>query len=279
MTSPTDDEKIGPTAHYTAYVWHRIGMPHAALFATPLGASLFWAFRLSGEGLATRLPGVPSMTQYLELRHRLFESVLEEEAPDRVVELGAGLSRRGVTWAARGLPYVEVDLPAMVRAKQRRITERASRSLRTQISGHLTHLAADVLDPSFEDRLAGLLRGATRPLVMAEGLLGYFARADRERLLATVARALPPGGVFVGELRTKPTQPAMGAAVGILKGGIRLVTRGRGTREDYEDLDAVRHALEGAGFSEGAAPLRLERVPHLATLRTPARVWRVRPRA
>jgi O-methyltransferase involved in polyketide biosynthesis len=278
MASPTDDEKIGPTAHYTAYVWHRIGMPHAGLFATPLGAALFWAFRLTGEGLAARLPGVPSMTQYLELRHRSFESVLEEEEPDRVIELGAGLSRRGITWAARGLDYVEVDLPAMVRAKERRIAERASRDLRARISGRLTHVAADVLDPSFEDRLRMLLRGASRPVVMAEGLLGYFARADRERLMATVARALPPGGSFVGELRTKPERAAMGAAVGILKGGIRVVTRGRGTREDYEDLDAVRRALGDAGFAD-AAPLGLERVPHLAWLRTPARVWWARPRA
>ena len=23
-------ERIGPTAHYTAYVWHRLGLPHAA---------------------------------------------------------------------------------------------------------------------------------------------------------------------------------------------------------------------------------------------------------
>jgi hypothetical protein len=94
MSSPTADEKIGPTAHYTAYVWHRLGFPNAHVFVTPLGRTLFWSFRFAGEGLMTWVPSVPSMTQYLEYRHRAFESVVEDGEPDVVVELGAGLSRR-----------------------------------------------------------------------------------------------------------------------------------------------------------------------------------------
>ncbi|MFK7991610.1 MAG: hypothetical protein AB8I08_36675, partial [Sandaracinaceae bacterium] len=67
------DDKIAPTAHYTAYVWHRLGLPHARWFATPKGAAMFWAFRALGEGLGTLHPRVPSMTQYLEMRHRAIE--------------------------------------------------------------------------------------------------------------------------------------------------------------------------------------------------------------
>lgn len=266
----TDDDKIAPTAHYTAYVWHRLGMPHAELFATPLGAALFWGFRVAGEGALPRLaPGVPSMQRYLELRHRGIERAVEAIAPDRIIELGAGLSRRGVTFASRGIAYVEVDLPAMTALKQRLIEARASAALKAQIASKLTQLAADVLDERFERELASLVRGAERPVVIAEGLLGYFARPDRERLVRSIARALDGRGALVCELRTAPADAAVAGAVRVLKGGIRLVTRGRGTREDFADHDDVRRFFLDAGFAE-AKPL----APLEPSIRTPARVWR-----
>ncbi len=277
MRSASEDEKIAPTAHYTAYVWKHVGMPHGELFATPLGAAMFWGFRLAVEGALPRLlGGVPSMTEYLELRHLWIESALEEERPDRVVELGAGLSRRGVTWAARGVPYVEVDLPPMSALKRRMIAERASPELRSRLSGRLTHVAADVLDGGFAGELASLLRGAERPVVVAEGVLGYFARPDRERLAASVARALEGRGAFVTELRTASGDPSVAAAVKVLRASIRLATKGRGAREDFADPDDVRRFFAEAGFGS-VEPLEHERVPHLAGTRTPARVWRAAP--
>lgn len=268
----SDDAKIAPTAHYTAYVWHRLRMPHAELFATPLGAALFFAFRLAGEGAVPRIArGVPSMTRYLELRHRTIERALEDERPDLVVELGAGLSRRGVTWASRGVRYVEVDLPAMSELKRRRIEAHASAELKERIAGRLVHVAADVLDPDFAPMLERLVRGSERPAVVAEGLFGYFARSDRERLARSIARALRGRGVLVTELRTRPTDVAVARAVRVLKAGIRLVTAGRGTREDFEDELDVRRFFEAAGF--GSA----EPMPMPAEVRSPARVWRARP--
>lgn len=270
-----DDDRIGPTAHYTAYVWHRLGMPHGELFATPLGRALFWGFRLGGEGLASTWPGVPSMTQYLELRHRGIEEALARERPDAVVELGAGLSRRGITWAARGVRYVEVDLPAMVTLKRRLIAARASPALRARTEGRLVHAAEDVRGPGFEDRLRAWLEGAERPVVIAEGLLGYFAMADRRRLARAVAAALDGRGAFLSELRTGSEGAAVGAATRFLKLGIRLVTRGRGTREDFATLDAIGGFFDEAGFGAHEALPPVDR-PHLRGLRLPARVFRAR---
>lgn len=112
-------ERIGPTAHYTAYVWRRLGLPHAEHLATRQGAVLYWGFFALGEW-ATRLsPSVPSMREFLEYRHRLIDAVVDEWRPGCVVELGAGLTPRAVRWAAdRGVPGIELDLPAMARAKQ-----------------------------------------------------------------------------------------------------------------------------------------------------------------
>ncbi|HEY8428125.1 MAG TPA: class I SAM-dependent methyltransferase [Sandaracinaceae bacterium] len=278
MPSATQDEKIAPTAHYTAYVWHYLGMPHGELFATPLGAAMFWGFRASVEGALPRLlRSVPSMTQYLELRHLLIESALEEADPDLVVELGAGLSRRGVTWAAdRGVRYVEIDLPQVGALKRRLLAERASPELLARLSGRLTHVDADVLSDGFGDTLSAIVRGAARPIVIAEGVLGYFAPADRARLARSVARALDGRGAFVCELRTRSGDPALGAAVGVLRAAIRVATKGRGAREDFADLDHVRRFFREAGFAL-ATPLEHERVPHLAGIRTPARVWRAAP--
>lgn len=272
--SPTDDHKIGPTAHYTAYTWHHLGLPHAHLFRTRLGASLFWAVRLTAEAPTRLLPGVPTMTQYLELRHRLFESALEEAAPDVAIELGAGLSRRGVTWASRGLRYVEVDLPHMVEAKRRLIAERSDRALREAIAGRLTHAAVDVLADDFDEHLRRWVGDARRPLVMAEGVLSYFAQPQRRKLVASVARALEgTEGRFVSECRIQKTRGAMGVASRLLGRSIRLATSGRGARTDLPSHEAVRQTFLDAGFAD-VEPLDPRRVPHLPRFADlPARVW------
>lgn len=277
--SERDDDRIAPTAHYTAYVWKHIGMPYADLFATQRGALMFWGFRLAGEGLASLLPGVPTMAQYLALRHRLIEGALEDARPDLVIELGAGLSRRGTTWAAdHKVRYIEVDLPDQSRVKEKLLAERGGPALRARLGGRLAIEGADVLASDFGDKLARWLSGAERPVVVAEGLLGYFAMEDRRRLARTLARALAGrGGAFVFEARVDSGDRALGAAVGLLKGGIRLVTRGRGTREDFASVEQARSLFEEEGFAS-IEELPPSRVPELAHVRTPAHLWLARSR-
>lgn len=271
------DVRIGPTAHYTAYVWHRLGYPYSELFVTETGRRLFWAFRLSAEWLALAAPGVPSMVDYLELRHRAIEHALDAIDPDRIVELGAGLSRRGVTWAAdRGVDYLEVDLPHMIAAK-RAALERAPAELRERVASRLRHAAIDVLSDDFSERLASELEGAFRPVVIAEGLLGYFELAERGRVVRAIARALAPAqGTLLCDLRAGEGGKPIAAAAKILRGAIWIATRGRGAREDFASREAARDFLVDAGFS-GAEVVPVERaVPKLAHLRSPANVWRAR---
>jgi len=271
------DTKIAPTAHYTAYVWHRLRMPHAELFATPRGRRLFWTFRSSIEWVVAAHPRLPSMVQYLELRHRAIEHALDEYRPDRIVELGAGLSRRGITWAAdRGVPYIEVDLPHMVEAKREIIAERAPPELRDRARDRLEHVAVDVLSDEFEPWLSKALAGATRPAVIAEGLIGYFAPDERSVVARAIANVLrrSENGMFVADLRSSEGGRTIGAAAKILRGAIWIVTRGRGASQDFADSSAVEAFFREAGFRD-AAPIPIERAtPHLVKLRTPARVWR-----
>jgi O-methyltransferase involved in polyketide biosynthesis len=277
-SAPSEEGSLAPTAHYTAYVWHRVGLPHAELFATRLGAALFWGFHPLGHVLLPRLGrGTPTMTQYLELRHRGIDGALDELEPDLAVELGAGLSRRGVTWAERGTRYVEVDLASMVALKRSLLEARASRALRARLGG-LSWQVADVRAPAFEGELARLLWGAARPVVVAEGLLGYFALDDVSALAGRVARVLEGRGAFVFELRSEEDDAGMGFAVKVVKATIALGTRGRGTRRDFIDAEALRRCFLDAGFAEVEA-LKPDRVPHLAHVRPPTRVWVARGRA
>ncbi|MFK7991841.1 MAG: class I SAM-dependent methyltransferase, partial [Sandaracinaceae bacterium] len=235
-------------------------------FATPKGAAMFWAFRALGEGLGTLHPRVPSMTQYLEMRHRAIELATRRWDPDVVVEIGAGLSRRGVTFAAEGVRYIEVDLPPMIAAKKRQLAALPS-ALRSQIPS-LSLESVDVLSDAFEPWLRETLRDAARPVIIAEGVLGYFAMADRIRLAEVLARVLDGRGTFLSELRHQSGGNA--TAVGFLKAGIRLATRGRGAREDFESLSDVRSFFLDAGFRDART---LPPPPHLSHLQRPARVW------
>jgi hypothetical protein len=116
--SMADYARIGPTAHVTAYAWHKLGMPYGELFSTHQGAGIYWAYRGTFEWL-TRLLPLPTLLDFLEFRHRLLDAQLERLDPDRIVELGAGLSRRGITWVLdRHVRYTEIDLPHMSTAKR-----------------------------------------------------------------------------------------------------------------------------------------------------------------
>lgn len=275
VAHPMSLAQIAPTAHYTAYVWHRLGFPHAEHFATSRGRRLFWSFRAAGEWVAVVHPTLPSMSQYLELRHRCIEHALDEARPDRIVEIGAGLSRRGLTWSAdRGVDYIELDLPHMVAAKRELIAARVPASVRNRASGRLRHEAVDVLGSDFEGWLKKALHGAQRPIVIAEGVLGYFELPERARVARSICNALDGRGAFLCDLRAAEGGSSVAAAAKLLRGGIWLVTRGRGIREDFSSTGAVEQYFAEASFGE-AVSISVERAaPHLAALRSPGRVWR-----
>ncbi len=280
VARPTSDDRIAPTAHYTAWVWHRLGLPHADLYATAQGAAVFWGMRLLGEWMAAMAPGVPSMTRYLERRHLLIDRALEAHGPDRIVEIGAGLSRRGTSWAAdQGVPYVEIDLPAMIAVKTALLAERAPETLRLRLAGRLRLIEGDALDPGFEAVLRRELAGAHRPAIVAEGVLGYFTPGQRARLAARVRQALGAnGGIFLSDLRTREGHERMPLASRGLRAGIGLLTRGRGAGKEIEDDEAVRALFREAGF-EQAAPVDIAALaPELLSVPSPGTVWQAHAR-
>jgi O-methyltransferase involved in polyketide biosynthesis len=269
------DAKIAPTAHYTAYVWHRLRLPYADAYATRQGAALYWSLRAAGEWIADAAPGVPSMTQYLALRHLTIDHALASIAPDRVVEIGAGLSRRGTTFALdHGVDYVELDLPHMTAHKRATIARRFRGAIGEQLARKLSVVERDLLSDDFGDWLATTLRGAERPAVIAEGVMGYFPRPERLAITRAVRAALAPaGGAFLCDLRAREGGRAVAWAVRAVKGGIMLLTRGRGAAEDFASDEDVRAFFADAGF-RASAPVDARKVPGTPKVDSPAKVWR-----
>ncbi len=277
---PDRHERIAPTAHFTAYTWHHLGLPYAELFATARGAQLFWSLRVAIEWSVMVRGKAPTMAQYLGHRHRVIDWVLERHAPERVAEIGAGLSRRGVTWAAdRGVRYQEIDLPHMIAAKRALIEERAPAALRARLAERLSHHALDVVDPRFGENLAALLDGAERPAVVAEGLLGYLTLAQRTALLSGIQSALAPrGGVFVFDGHLADAQAKVGRASQILRSLIGVITRGQGVRDPFPDAATAERAYRAAGFTaiERFEPLALlDQLPELARVYSPVNIYKL----
>ncbi|MBX3182361.1 MAG: class I SAM-dependent methyltransferase [Polyangiaceae bacterium] len=279
----TEGDRIAPTAHYTAYAWFRLGLPYAEWFKTARGARMHLAFR-GTEWLAACVSGTPSLLQYLEYRHRAIDHRLTARRPGRVVELGAGLSRRGTTWALdHGASYVELDLAPMIAAKERHLAK-LDKSVRLRLTRLLRLEVADVLAATFVNQLTEALRGAERPVVIAEGLLGYFDFDERERLARAIATALRQsgGGHFLCDLRSRPSKRAGRVAVSALKAAIRVVTRGRGAREDFPSREVIRERFLSFGFDEAnvCPASEVPELGHLAGLELPVDVWQfeVKPR-
>lgn len=240
-------ERIAPTGHYTAYAWHVLGLPYADWFATPLGARLHRAYAVAE--LPQRLFGGGSrLTRTLDNRHRSIDAELLRARPDRIVELGAGLSRRGVTWALdHATDYVELDLPAMVSYKRQRVDACASPDQRARLAEHWTLREEDILDPGFAKVLAGILQGATRPTVIMEGVLGYFDRPLQHQLLRAIHQALAGRGRLLVDLRIRNGRPAR---MGLLRTAILVATRGRGAAPSLANEAEARALFREAGFGD-----------------------------
>lgn len=270
-------ERIGPTAHYTAYVWRRLGLPYADALATRTGALLYWGAFALGEWTTRVLPGVPTMRGYLAYRHLLIDAMLERLAPDRLIELGAGLTQRTIAWAIdRDVDTVDVDLPGMIAVKREALA-RLPEGARARLGVRHRMVAADVLAPGFAAELAALIGDARRPVVVAEGLVSYFDAEGRVRLLAAVAEALAQrrGGALLVDLHTADAQARFGGATRVLRSAIRVITRRRHALAPFADEAALRDAIAGAGFDGMEivdARDHVAREPRLAGLDSPAHV-------
>jgi len=164
---------IAPTAHYTAQAWVRDGFPNADLFDTWTGRALYGLSELATTVARPLLPDVLRHAQeYLFIRHHVYEERLRQLAPDFVLEIGAGLSPRGLT-VARARPemvYVEADLPHMVEEKRRRLQ-------RTTLPPNYHLITIDLLGKGLA--LPVTPAAGQRVLAITEGVTDYLSMEEK----------------------------------------------------------------------------------------------------
>lgn len=243
-------DRIGPTAHYTGYVWARNGLSHSEL-ATTEGRILFDS--LQPTMLASRALGGPTLEEYLLARHRAIDALLaraiEHHGVSQVIEVAAGLSPRGWRFAQRygeRLVYVEADLPEMA-ARKRTALERMG-SLSDQ------HRVSEV-DALREDEGPGSLAAVIAELderaglaIVTEGLLGYLppdAVAGMWRRFA-LALARFPTGRYISDVHMGGAQTPQVRAFRVL---LSAFVRGR-VYLHFSDAAEAEAALRDAGFAE-----------------------------
>ena len=128
--------------------------------------------------------------RHFENRYRSLDRLLEGAACSNVLEIGAGLSFRGLE-LARTSPthYVDTDLPGLAALK----AELVARLHPGPLTGTLRVQALDALDgEAFQSTVASMPDG---PLAIAnEGLLVYLNQREKARLAANVRAALEKRG-------------------------------------------------------------------------------------
>jgi len=128
--------------------------------------------------------------RHFENRYRSLDRLLAHAACPNVLEIGAGLSFRGLE-LARTSPtyYLDTDLPALVTLK----AELVARLHPGPLAGTLRVQALDALDgEAFQRTVASLPDG---PVAIAnEGLLVYLSRREKAQLAANVHAALSARG-------------------------------------------------------------------------------------
>ena len=188
MSDAGGHERIGPTAHYTAYVWHRLRLPYARHFKTRTGRVLYWGFFALGEWTTRVLPELPSMKGYLAYRHRLIEAGVDmfHCSTRRFWEPefeGSPLNLAGWTRKLSGKPTMTVGSIAL---DTDFITTYGDQQPTAQIDpARLDELMRRFNDGEFDMVAIGraLIANPDLPEILREGRIGDIRPYDRELLL------------------------------------------------------------------------------------------------
>lgn len=242
---------LSVTALYTAGAWAWAGLSGAELFASEDSRRVFDATN-AALALARPFQRDPrSLKHALLHRHAMIDHLLGASGARQVLELAAGLSRRGVAVSADpAIRYTEVDLRHVVE-KKRALLDRSPAGRVVLARPNLRLVARDVT----EEALADLVEPGAPLFVIAEGLLMYLS-PEKQRALFRAAHALlarAGGGTFVFDLVPSCEEPAPSAAGHALGWLMERFTGGKSFERDARTRGEITRELGEAGFSEASA--------------------------
>jgi methyltransferase (TIGR00027 family) len=174
---------VSDTARWTALYRATETARPDALFSDPL------AERVAGEdgrAIGARAPRISRNGWWLIARTKVIDDVIARaiaEGCDRVLNLAAGLDTRPYRLdLPPDFTWVEADLPPLLAEKAELLADQTPRC-------RLTRTAVDLSDPRARgDFLNDALTGATKALVLTEGLLTYLEEADVAGLSEAITR-------------------------------------------------------------------------------------------
>jgi O-methyltransferase involved in polyketide biosynthesis len=248
------------TALYTSQVWAWAGLSCAELFATTDGKRVF---DVTNAALAVMRRGTPLRYALLH-RHAMIDHLVRASAIRRVIELAAGLSRRGAAFTADPqIDYVELDLPAVV-ARKRELLQRTAGGRAVLARANYQLVAGDIesveLAGSFAGRSSGIgelapFSGGAPVLVIAEGLAMYLDAAARGRLFGKLRRLADDAGAveLVFDLVPTAEEPPPGVTGRLLEAAMKRFTGGRTFERDATTRAVVLGELRDAGFADPTA--------------------------
>jgi O-methyltransferase involved in polyketide biosynthesis len=239
-----NEKDLSVTALYTSGAWSWGKLANAELVLHPRAPGVFSAVNAT---LAMTRPFAREAPLKIALLHRhvLIDALLEESRAPRVLELAAGLSRRGITFS-ESREYVEVDRPHVVEAK-RALLERTDAGRAALARSTFRMIGADVTDTPLDE----LAPPNGEPLfVIAEGLMMYLD-ADAQRALArrVAERLAKGGGTFVFDLVPPCEQPPPGAVGRALEWTMKQFTGGKAFAKDARTRDDIAGDLRACGFA------------------------------
>lgn len=263
----TGNARVSLTGYATASAWAYFGFEHADWFDSWRGRALFLPLHIGSRALIRLSPLAGYFTQTLYWRHVWFSRWLAAQSPSIAIEIGAGLSARGIshTRIQPHCRWVDYDLPGMVSARQRYLRGRT-------LPSNYRLAAGDLLDASLGSELdLDGVDGAAA--VMTEGVIDYLDAQEKARAFQTIAGLLrrAGGGRYLFEVHTRDRLKASGRYTDVLLQPLQRIVGRDLFSQLFDDSDHACQALVAAGFTEARVLPDAERFD---AHRAPADQWR-----
>ena len=240
-------QDLSVTALYTSATWSWGHLPDAELLVHPQAHIVFNVVNAVIALIRPFFPGLAPLRSSLVHRHMMIDRLVATSGARQVLELAAGLSRRGVSLSSdSGLDYTEVDAPHVIEAERKCCSDQSADGRRCgpQLEAHRRRCDPDSAAgpgpkrPSAPGhRRGGALdvpRGGGAALVVQEGC-GAFRSA---------------GGTLIFDLVPACEQPSPGAVGRALIWLMERFTGGKAFVRDQRTRDDLRRDVLEAGFAD-----------------------------
>ena len=255
-----DPSNITPTAHYTSYVWFRHGLSHPSL-ATNKGRLFYHSMR-AFNAVSWAVVGGITLEAFLLQRHQIIDYLLgqaiEQGRVGQVLEVAAGLSPRGLRmsqkYRAKGLCYIEADLPEMAAQKKDILEKTGEKGDRHEV------VTVNALSDDGPDSLFAIADQYLDPdvgtAIITEGLVNYFDKDVVSGIWKRFGKILSDrsGGVYLSDitmLTEFPTHPLSK----VFRRTLNRMTRGQDHIEYFDGPEQATVSLSEAGFTRVSAHL------------------------